>query len=374
MKLSLQTFSSLVQNTAAAVQGAATQLVDLSVGSVLRAVLEANASLALWLQWLVLLVLNTTRAATSQGADLDTWMADFALVRLPASPAAGTVTFARYVATSAALVPVGALVKTADGTQTFTVVAATGEAAYVAAQNGYTMAPGTTSVSVPVQALVAGSAGNVQAGTVSLLASAIPGIDTVSNPAALSGGADAESDAAFRARFVNYINSRSQATRAAVGYAIASLRQGLSYAIAENVDAAGNARPGSFVVTVNDGTGAPSPALIGEVSAAVDAVRPLGSVYAVQPPQLANAAIALTLSVAAEANRSQVVAAVSAAIGGFVASLPIGAVLPLSRIAQLGYDASPAVLNVTGLAINGRAADLDPGPAGVVVATGITIS
>ena len=374
MKLSLQTFSSLVQNAAAAVQGAATQLVDLSVGSVLRAVLEANASLALWLQWLVLLVPNTTLAATSQGADLDSWMADFALVRLPASPAAGTVTFARYAATSAALVPVAALVKTGDGTQTFTVAAATGDAAYVAAQNGYTMAPGVGSVSVPVQALVAGSAGNVQTGTVSLLASAIPGIDTVSNPAALSGGADAESDAAFRARFVNYINSRSQATRAAVGYAIASLRQGLSYAIAENVDAAGNARPGSFVVTVNDGTGAPSPALIAEVSAAVDAVRPLGSVYAVQPPQLANAAIALTLTVAADATRSQVVAAVSAAIGGFVAALPIGAVLPLSRIAQLAYDASPAVLNVTGLAINGSAADLNPGPAGVVVATGITIS
>ncbi len=374
MKLSLQTFSSLVQNAAAAVQGAATQLLDLSVGSVLRAVLEANASLALWLQWLVLLVLNTTRAATSQGADLDSWMADFALVRLAASPAAGTVTFARYVSTSAALVPVGALVKTADGTQTFAVIAATGDAAYVAAQNGYTMPPGVASVSVPVQALAAGSAGNVQAGTVSLLASAIPGIDTVSNAAALSGGADAESDTAFRARFVNYINSRSQATRAAVGYAIASLRQGLSYAIAENVDAAGNVRFGSFVVTVNDGTGAPSPALIAEVSAAVDAVRPLGSVYAVQPPQLANAAIALTLSVAADATRNQVVTAVSTAIGGFVAALPIGAVLPLSRIAQLAYDASPAVLNVTGLAINGRAADLDPGPAGVVVATGITIS
>ena len=67
MQLQLQTFTSLVSSAAAAVQGAASQLVDLTVGSVLRAVLEANASLALWLQWLILQVLRTTRAATSQG-------------------------------------------------------------------------------------------------------------------------------------------------------------------------------------------------------------------------------------------------------------------------------------------------------------------
>ncbi len=84
MQLSLQNFSSLVQTMAASVQAASRQLLDLTVGSVLRAVLEANASIALWMQWLILQVLQMTRAATSTGADLDSWMADFALV-----PAAG---------------------------------------------------------------------------------------------------------------------------------------------------------------------------------------------------------------------------------------------------------------------------------------------
>ena len=86
MQLPLQTFSTLVANAAAAVQGSARQLVDLTIGSTLRAVLEANASLALWMQWLILLVLRTTRAATSTGADLDTWVADFGLARLPRHP------------------------------------------------------------------------------------------------------------------------------------------------------------------------------------------------------------------------------------------------------------------------------------------------
>ena len=136
MQLSLQTFSTLVQNMAAAVQGASNQLLDLTVGSTLRAVLEANASVALWMQWLILQVLRMTRAATSSGADLDSWMADFSLMRLPAVAATGLVTFSRFSPTMAALVPVGALVRTADGTQTFRVTEDTANVAWDPSSNG----------------------------------------------------------------------------------------------------------------------------------------------------------------------------------------------------------------------------------------------
>src|SRR5579871_4647857 len=181
MHLQLRTFGTLVQDMAAAVQSSATQLLDLTVGSALRAVLEANASIGLWMQWLILQVLRTTRAATSSGPDLDSWMADMTLIRLPAIAATGMVTFSRFTATSAAFVPVGTLVRTADGTQTFAVTADTALAAWVAASNGYAVTPGTVSLKVPVAAQVAGTIGNVQAGSISLLASAIPGIDSVTN-------------------------------------------------------------------------------------------------------------------------------------------------------------------------------------------------
>ena len=42
MQLSLQTFTTLMQNMAAAVEASATQLLDLTVGSTLRAVLEVQ--------------------------------------------------------------------------------------------------------------------------------------------------------------------------------------------------------------------------------------------------------------------------------------------------------------------------------------------
>ena len=90
---------------AAAVEASATQLLDLTVGSTLRAVLEANASIGLWMQWLILLVLRTTRAATSNGADLDSWMADLTLTRLPAVAATGIVTFSRFTPDSVRLDP-----------------------------------------------------------------------------------------------------------------------------------------------------------------------------------------------------------------------------------------------------------------------------
>ena len=176
MQLSLRTFSTLVQNMAAAVQASATQLLDLTVGSTLRAVIEANASIALWMQWLILQVLRTTRAATSSGADLDSWMADMSVTRLPAIAATGIVTFSRFSPTMPALIPAGALARTADGTQTFLVSIDTTDPAWVPASNGYVVAAGVASLDVPVMAAIHGGAGNVQAGAVSLLASAIPGV------------------------------------------------------------------------------------------------------------------------------------------------------------------------------------------------------
>ncbi len=130
MQLQLQDFTTLVRNMAASVQGSARALIDLTTGSTLRAILEANASVALWLQWLILQVLSTTRAATSVGVDLDSWVGDFALARLPATNAAVLATFSRITPGTAASIPVGAQVKTADATQTFSVVADASNPAY----------------------------------------------------------------------------------------------------------------------------------------------------------------------------------------------------------------------------------------------------
>jgi uncharacterized phage protein gp47/JayE len=374
MHLSLRTFDTLVQNMAAAVEASATQLLDLTAGSTLRAVLEANAATALWMQWLILQVLRTTRAGTSNGIDLDTWMADLSLSRLPAAAATGTVTFSRFTATAASLIPAGALVRTADGNQTFEVSSDTLNAAWAPANSGYVIAAGASALDVPVVAQTPGSSGNVLAGTVSLLASALPGIDSVANASGFQNGLDAETDVAFRSRFQNFIASRSRATPLAVGYAINSIQQGLNYTIQENLDPTGQSRMGSFVVTVDDGSGMPSTSLLSTVQEAVDAVRPVGSTFQVQPPMTTAVNVNLVISVTDETTKPQIQGLVGSAISSYINGLPIGAILPLTKLAQIAYSASPAVVNVGQLQANGNANDITPTVSGVLKAGVIAVN
>ena len=115
------------------------------------------------MQWLILLVLQTTRLATSSGADADSFGADFGFTRLAAVAAQGSVTFSRYTPSMTALIPVGTIVTTADGTTQFAVGTDTTNAAWAAAQNGYLLGSGVASVTVPIAAVAPGSAGNVLA-------------------------------------------------------------------------------------------------------------------------------------------------------------------------------------------------------------------
>jgi phage-related baseplate assembly protein len=360
MQLSLQNFSTLVENMAAAVQGAATSLIDLSVGSVLRAILEANASIALWLQWLIVQTLATTRLATSTGTDCDSFGADFGFTRLPAVAAVGNITLARFTPTASAFVPVGTTVLTANNASVFAVTADGTNPAFSALPAGFTIAAGVGSLTVAAAAVVPGAAGNVQAGAVSLISSAISGVDTVTNNAAFTGGADAESDAAFRARFGNYLASLSRATNVAIGAAVSSIQQGLSFTISENVNQAGAAQLGHFVITVDDGSGAPSASLLGSVQVAVDAVRPIGTSFAVQGPVVERANVSLTLSTSPGSSHAAAITAVAGAIETYIAALPVAATLNYTRLAQLAYGASSSVTNISGLLLNGGTNDLTP--------------
>ena len=372
MQLQLQTFTTLVQNMAAAVQSAANQLLDLTVGSTLRAVLEANASLGLWMQWLILRLLQNTRAATSDAAELDSWMADFSLTRLAAVPAIGTVTFSRFTPISSAFVPVGALIRTADGTQTFAVSAAPSNPALNATHSGYILPSGMAAFDLPVQARIPGTTGNVQAAAVSLLVTAMPGVDTVTNAHAFQGGLDSETDDAFRSRFTKFFDTRSRATPLAVGYAISNIQQNLEFTIQENVDPSGNSHMGCFIVTVDDGSGSPSAALLATAAAAVDAVRPVGSFFAIQPPIIVPANITLSITTVPIGIRTTAITAAGAAIAAYVSGLPIGAVLPLTKVAQIAYSAHPGITNVSQITLNSLVADVTP-PASGVIKPGIVI-
>lgn len=357
MQLPIRNLSQLMQDMSAVLQSSVVKLLDLSPGSVLRAILEANASVALWVQFLITQMLQTTRASTCSGGDLDSWVRDFGLSRLPASHAIGTVKFSRYVPTSRAAIAAGTRVKSSDGSLTFVVVSDAAHESWSADEGAYVLSMGMEQVTVPVSAKEAGASGNVQAGMITLLASSIAGVDEVSNLASLIGGVEAETDEVLRRRFLGYINSRSKATSDAVGFAVASVRQGLSFVVHENVDAAGHSQLGSFIVTVDDGTGAPPSSLLATVAEAVDLVRPLGSRFSVRPPSVHMVNITVNVEPISGVQIAEIRVEIAYAIERFVNGLAVGSALSVTRLAQTIYQASAKVSNVSGITINGLSND-----------------
>ncbi len=357
MALTTYSFSQIVSNIATAVQASASALLDYTVGSTLRAIAEATAAQMLWLQAIILQLLTVTRAATSVGSDLDSFGADYGFTRLAADAATGQVTFSRFTPSQQAQIPAGATIQTADGTQNFAVTVDTTNTAWNAGLNAYVLSINTASVSVPVIASAAGTGGNVQANTITVITTPLPGVDTVTNASPFINGIAAESDAAMRVRFVLYLSSLSKATRIAAGYAITSVQQGLSYTITENQDYNGTADMGYTTFIVDDGSGDPSSPLLTNVSNAIDAVRPLGSRFGVFAPTVVTANVTMVLTTAPSSTHAAVVAAVVAALQEFLNGLTLGTSLPYSQLAAVAYGV-PGVTNATGILLNSGTADI----------------
>jgi len=374
MNLSLKGFNQLIEDMSAALQSSATTLVDVSVGSVVRAIFEANGSVVLWIQWLILQVLQTTRASTSTGADLDSWMLDFGLGRLPAVASTGVVTFSRYSPGFVATVPAGSIVKTADGSLSFSVTADDTLSIWQPASSGYVIPNGVAAADLPVVCMTPGSIGDVLAGTINVIAAPLPGVDQVNNANPLANGADAEVDAAFRNRFQGYLASRSRATVAAVQNAIASVRQGRNVAIKENTGAGGLAQVGALLVIVDDGTGYPSTDLLANVASAVDSVRPIGTTFAVISPQVLIVNVSLTAEFASSDNATAGISSIQNYVAAYLNKLPIGRAASITKVAQQAYREGPGVQNIANVQLNGGSVDVIVSPLGVIKAGQVVVS
>lgn len=381
--LNSKTATRITQDFAAAVQGSSSQnalarkLLDFTIGSILRAIGDAVTGVALWLQGLAFQVLQVSRLSTSQGADVDSWVKDFGLVRLPASPASGLVTFSRFTATNQIVIPVGTVVGTMDGAQTFAVYADSTNGAYSAsaiAGGGYIMAASVASLNAPVRAVNPGTQGNVLANTIGRVRSGATGVDAVNNAAAFSNGLDAEPDAALKARFLLFIASLSKATEGAIGYAITSLAQGMQYAILEQQQLDGTYDPGFVTVIVDDGSGAPPAATITAAQAAVSAVRAAGTRIGVYPATTLLANVNMTLGYAPGYYAPDVIAQVVAALSVYINGIGLGNPLRYTRLEQIAYDASAGVVNVSAVTLNGGVADLIATPKRTIKVGSLVVS
>lgn len=378
MALNQQSFTTIVQQQVAAIQSAVASaangvavFLSFVIGSLELARVEAVAAVAMWLQSLVMQLLAVTRLSTSTGTDVDSFIADFGCPpREQAVPATGQVVFSRFTPTNAATIPAGvytanangiggiyaggAMVLTADGTQPFQVIPDPTQTYWNAAANAYIIPAGVTSAQVTVQASNSGIQGNVAAGSITTISTAIVGVDTVSNPNSFANGVNQESDAAVMARFQLYVQGLRAAILTAVESAIESVQQGIQYKIVENQTLAGATQYGFFYVIISPFT----TQLHDAVYSAINAVRGLSITFAVYGAGSLTANIVVTVTAAAGYTLANVEAAVQIAIENFIASVPLGGTLSYSQLYAAIWAVPGVAIPVTGLTINGGTSDL----------------
>lgn len=380
--LQLQTRDQFVANEIAAIQAALPQpnSFQFAIGSIVRALVEAHAGTAIWEESLIQFVLARTRLATSTGNDCDTFVADFGLSRVPAIAATGNVTFSSNVATTQRLIPANSnpnlstIVSTVGNGQQFAVIIDTGNANWNAALNAYVLAVNTTSIMVPVIALVPGTLGNVNANTVTVINSPLPGVDFVNNASAFTTGANAQTDPQLRAYFVTYLNSLSRANKSAIAFAILSIvtAQGVprvkEYYLQENTNySTGAQQLGYFFAIIDDGTGTPPDSLVTEVSNAINLYRGFTIQFGVYKPvvQTANVSATVTLPAPYDSMSFPTLSSdIATTLTTYINLIPIGQTLFYSRLYQIIYSAIQTNLpnlidqiDVTAVLLNGGTSD-----------------
>ncbi|EHH67018.1 baseplate J/gp47 family protein [Gluconobacter morbifer] len=375
MSLSLRSFATTVSTAVATAQASCTQLIDVSVGSPARALVESVSGIGLWLQYLLLQLMMRTRLSTSSGADCDSFINDFGMTRLPGTAATGMVVMTSFSpgSQSAVVVP-GVKVRTVSGLS-FSVVKDSTLAGWSPDAGGYVRPAGVGAVSVPVQCDVAGCSGNVSAGALCLMGTAVSGIDTVTNESALLNSSDQETDAQVRARFPLWLAAKATASRMAVGNAVEGVQTNLRYALRDGVAADGTSRCGYFTAVINDGSGAPSDQLLANAYAAIDAVRALGVGFCVQPPAVMTMDVSMTVTVPASVPVTQARSAIQTAIMQDIAATDVGDGYAYSRLSYLAYvGAGVSVTSVLNVLLNGEQADIPANGQQAFVAGNIQIT
>lgn len=236
---------------------ARTGLSDVTDTSVVKHILAAAArnDEEQYFQMSQLLLIFSIDTAT--GTDLDERAKEIQpglITRLAAAKAAGQVVFSRSGTVGTTVIPAGARVKTEDGV----VFSTTATTAITAASPEIIPGHGVGRDSDLVSAIadVAGSDGNVSAGTITGFVAKPTGVDAVTNPSRFILGEDRETDDAFRARLKNYIASLPRSTVTALESGVLGATDSETGAIVRYSKAIEDViNRGNVTLYIDDGTG-----------------------------------------------------------------------------------------------------------------------
>lgn len=253
MSFQIKDFNSIVLAQINHARAVSTRVTDFQPGSVVRTIMEAPAVELeeLYLQ-MFLGLRDAIPVATFQS---------FGFAKLPARSATGWVSISANEALADSIhIPLGTIFSTADGRE-------------YASTQVVDWAAGSTVVRIPVAAVVPGLSGNVAAGEI--VNAAVLGAGLTTGNAAMTTGADAESDREREARFAEFIRSLSRGTVAACTFAARSVTiPDINGNIAEYVTRLGlDESPGILRIYLRSNIGAPSAELLAASQLILDGSR-----------------------------------------------------------------------------------------------------
>jgi uncharacterized phage protein gp47/JayE len=331
---------------------------DFSEGAFERALIETNAGMGISLESQIVYLVAVSRAQTSQGADLDSWCEQFNFPRIAAEPAFGNDTFSRYTPTLQATIPVGSELYSISNAITYSVQADDTNPNFSPALNAYILAAGINSITVPIIALTPGTVGNALSNQITTLSSVVPYVDFVTNPSPLDNGKEAESDSAYRARFILYINGLSKGTYQALLEAVSSVAGVERKLLVENKNINNTDHYGFFYALIDDGTGNASPTLINQAYAALDATRGFTIQQAVYGPTQFTISISMSVTTDGTQDDPTVQNEIVSALQTYITSQGFNAFFAYSEIPKFAYDADSSVTNVVTWTLNGLSNDI----------------
>lgn len=356
----IYTYDELVSLSSQTIQAAVPQIFNFNPGSAILAIVESAADMGLAFEGDYQFMMSCIRFLTSNEVFAESFGAQFGYFRLPASNALADCTFSRQITGTAVNIPVGNVVSTQSGVQ-FAVIADLDNSNYVPGSNSYLVAVGISNITIPVQSLTAGTAGNVGAGTITTINTPIPTITGVTNASQASGGLPQESLDAYKARFVNFLSYQAKGTQFAIIYAVTSVAPGVLCKILERQLPDGTSLNGVVSIIVDDGTGSTTTlptAFVDACQTAANSVRSCGILYYVVGRLLTDIAVDATVSVQSSVNLTDAQNQISEAITSYLASLTMGSTVYYTRIISVIYNAMAGIVDVSSVTINGSTADV----------------
>lgn len=192
---------------------------------------------------------------------------------------------------------------------------------------------GELSVEVPVRAVEAGAAGNVSAGTITIMAVAPLGVATCTNPQACTGGEDTEGDEVLRQRVLATFKRLPNGANAAY-----YRQQALSFD--QVAQAAVIPRPrgvGTVDVVVSTPEGVPNAGLLEELTAWFEQRREIAVDVQVRAPETVTVDVAVQVAAREGADAAAVQAAVEQALRGWFTGHRLGKAVLRAKLGDLIY-------------------------------------